>query len=69
MQQSKQDDNSRLTERSRADNSTYPKGAVSYSRDSLVVKGSLVFQIKFIGKNPALRLAAKRVCLESMTFC
>jgi hypothetical protein len=41
-------------------NSTYPKGGVSCSKDSFVVKGSLVFQIKFCGKNPALRVAAKR---------
>jgi len=53
--------------RSTAYNSTYPKGEVSCSKDSLVVNGSLVFQIKFCGKNPALRVAAKRVCLESMT--
>jgi hypothetical protein len=42
------------------DNSTYPKGGVSCSKDSLVVNGSLVFQIKFCGKSPALRVAAKR---------
>jgi len=41
-------------------NSTYPKGGVSCSKESLVVNGSLVFQIKFSGKNPALRVAAKR---------
>jgi len=39
-------------------NSTYPKGGVSYSKDSFVVNGSLVFQIKFCGKSPALRVAA-----------
>jgi len=43
-----------------AGNSTYPKGGYSYSKDSLVVNGSLVFQIKFCGKSPALRVAAKR---------
>jgi len=41
-------------------NSTYPKGGVSCSKDSFVVNGSLVFQIKFSGKSPALRVAAKR---------
>ena len=46
--------------KSPAYNSTYPKGGVSCSKDSLVVNGSLVFQIKFCGKNPALRVAAKR---------
>jgi hypothetical protein len=41
-------------------NSTYPKGGVSCSKDSLVVDGSLVFQIKFCGKSPALLVAANR---------
>lgn len=41
-------------------NSTYTKGRVSYSKDSFVVIGTLVFQIKFCGNNPALRVAAKR---------
>jgi len=44
----------------RPHNSTYPKGGVSCSKDSFVVNGSLVFQIKFCGKSPALRVAAKR---------
>jgi hypothetical protein len=41
-------------------NSTYPKGGVSCSKDSLVVLETLVFQIKFCGKSPALRVAANR---------
>jgi hypothetical protein len=41
-------------------NSTYPKGGVSCSKDSFVVHQTLVFQIKFCGKSPALRVAAKR---------
>lgn len=41
-------------------NSTYPKGGVSGSKDSFVVNESLVFQIKFCGETPALRVAAKR---------
>ena len=41
-------------------NSTYPKGGVSCSDDSFVVNQTLVFQIKFCGKSPALRVAAKR---------
>jgi len=49
-----------MTKSSTAYNSTYPKGGVSCSKDSFAVKGSLVFQIKFCGKNPALRVAAKR---------
>jgi hypothetical protein len=47
-------------ERIAAYNSTYPKGGFSCSKDSFVVNGSLVFQIKFCGKRPALRVAAKR---------
>ena len=49
-----------MTIKSRTDNSTYPKGGVSCSKDSFVVNQTLVFQIKFCGKNPALRVAAKR---------
>jgi hypothetical protein len=42
------------------DNSTYPKGGVSCSKDSFVGNQTLVFQIKFCGKSPALRVAANR---------
>jgi hypothetical protein len=48
------------TDNTAAGNSTYPKGGVSCSKDSLVVNQTLVFQIKFCGKSPALRVAAKR---------
>ena len=41
-------------------NSTYPKGGVLCSKDGFVVNQTLVFQIKFCGKSPALRVAAKR---------
>jgi hypothetical protein len=41
-------------------NSTYPKGGVSCSKDSLVLNQTLVIQIKFCGKIPALRVAANR---------
>jgi hypothetical protein len=41
-------------------NSTYPKGGVSCSKDSFEVNQTLVIQIKFCGKSPALRLAANR---------
>jgi hypothetical protein len=41
-------------------NSTYPKGWVSSSKDSFMVNQTLVFQIKFCGKSPALLVAAKR---------
>ncbi|MFM7986685.1 MAG: hypothetical protein ACKPKO_45960 [Candidatus Fonsibacter sp.] len=43
-----------------AHNSTYPKGGVSCSKDIFVVNQTLVFQIRFCGKSPALRVAAKR---------
>ena len=46
--------------KTRTANSTYPKGGVSSSKDSFVVNQTLVFQIKFCGKRPALRVAAKR---------
>jgi len=41
-------------------NSTYPKGGVSCSADRFVVAESSVLRMKFSGKNPALRVAAKR---------
>jgi hypothetical protein len=44
----------------RTHNSSYPKGGVSCSKDSFVVNQTLVFQIKFCGKSPALRVAANR---------
>ncbi len=44
----------------RTANSTYPKGGVSCSKDSFVINQTLVFQIKFCGENPALRVAEKR---------
>lgn len=50
-----------------ATNSTYPKGGVSCSKDSFVVNQTLVFQIKFCGKNPALRVAAKR-CRKPLSY-
>ena len=47
-------------EEKRTHNSTYPKGGVSCSKDSFVDNQTLVFQIKFCGKIPTLRVAAKR---------
>jgi len=41
-------------------NSTYPKGGVSCSADTFVQAESSVLRMKFSGKNPALRVAAKR---------
>ncbi|MCX2575357.1 hypothetical protein [Pedobacter sandarakinus] len=52
--------NNKWTNRKAADNSTYPKGGVSCLADSFVVAESSVLRMKFSGKNPALRVAAKR---------
>ena len=41
-------------------NNNYPQGGTSFSKDSFAVNGSLVFQIKFCGESPALRVAAER---------
>jgi len=46
--------------KSRTNNSTYPKGGVSCSKESFVVNGSLVLLINFCGKSPALRVATAR---------
>jgi hypothetical protein len=43
-----------------AANSTYPKGGVSCFADSLAQAESSVLRMKFSGKCPALRVAAKR---------
>ena len=51
---------------SRTHNSTYPKGGVSCSKDSFVVNQTLVFQIKFCGKSPALLVAANRYGILSL---
>jgi hypothetical protein len=37
-----------------------PKGGASCCKDIFVAKQTLVFQIKFCGKSPALRVAASR---------
>jgi len=49
----------------RTANSTYPKGGVSCFKDNFVVNQTFVFQIKFCGESPALRVAAKRYVLPS----
>ncbi len=41
-------------------NSTYPKGGVSCSKDSFVVKESSVLRINICGENRHLRQAADR---------
>ena len=48
-----------MTEK-RPHNSTYPKGGVSCFADTFVQAESSVLRMKFSGKNPALRVAAKR---------
>ena len=52
----------------RRHNSSYPKGGVSCSKDSFVVNQTLVFQIKFCGKIPALRVAANRQAVKKLAF-
>jgi hypothetical protein len=58
-----------MTDRKAAYNSTYPKGGVSCSKDSFVINGTFVFQIKFCGKSPALRVAAKRYAQFYEVYC
>ena len=58
-----------IKKEARTANSTYPKGGVSCSKDSFVVNQTLVFQIIFCGKSPALRLAAKRYMQLSTDSC
>ncbi len=48
-------------------NSTYPKGGVSCFADSFVVAESSVLRMKFSGKNPALRVAAKRQAVKKVS--
>ena len=43
-----------------ATNSTYPKGGASCFADTFEQAESSVLRMKFSGKNPALRVAAKR---------
>ncbi len=56
------------TEKTPAGNSTLAIGGVSCSKDSSVVNQTFVFQIKFCGKSPALRVAAKRYPLNIKTL-
>lgn len=45
---------------SQTSNNTTPKGEVSCSKESFVVEQTFVFQVKFCGKSPALRVIANR---------
>ena len=56
------------SKKARTANSTYPKGGVLCSKDSFVVNQTLVFQIKFCGKSPALRVAAARQAVKKPFF-
>ena len=47
-----------MTEEKRHITAAWRNGGCSASYDSFVVNQTLVFQIKFCGKNPALRVAA-----------
>jgi len=47
-------------EEERTANSTYPKGGVLCSANTFVQAESSVLRMKFCGKDPALRVAAKR---------
>jgi hypothetical protein len=49
--------------RTTAGNTDLAKVAVQCSADTFVVNQTLVFQIKFCGKSPALRVAAIRCAL------
>lgn len=44
----------------RPHNNFYPKGWFSYSKDSFVVNGNLVFRMKFSVKNPVFWVLAIR---------
>ena len=44
----------------RTANSTYPKGGVSYSKDSFVVAQTFVLRMNICGKNRQLLVAANR---------
>lgn len=50
-------------ERRTSDNSTYTQGGVPFSEDTFVGIESSVLRINYSGKNPALRVAAKRYLL------
>ncbi|CAN5763906.1 hypothetical protein BH11BAC7_BH11BAC7_20120 [soil metagenome] len=49
-----------------AANSTYPKGGFSCSADTFVQAESSVLRMKFSGKSPALRVAAKRQVVKKL---
>ena len=48
------------TERPAAPNSTFAIGGFSCFKDGFVVNKTLVFQFKFCGKSPVLRVVANR---------
>ena len=52
--------NKDMDKESRTHNSTYPKGGISCSADSLVAAESFVLRINICGKNPAHRKSSNR---------
>jgi len=54
--------------RTPAYNSTYPKGGVLCFADTFLQAESLVLRIEFSGKNPADRVAAKRLIVQLWRF-
>ena len=54
------DSQTKTEKEGRTHNTGLAKVAVHYSADTFVVNQTLVFQIKFCGKSPALRVAANR---------
>jgi hypothetical protein len=52
--------------KARNDNSTYPKGGVSCSKDTFLQAVSSVLRIKFSGENPTVRVAAKRQVVKKL---
>jgi hypothetical protein len=60
MEQEKQDDNSRLTEGSPADNRRLAKVAVQCSADTFMVNESLVHRINICAENRHLRQVPNR---------
>jgi|GEM_PF-3457847 len=56
-----------MTKRRPTANSTYKKLAVQCSAGTFVVNQTFVLRMNICGKNRQLLVAAKRVCLESMS--
>jgi hypothetical protein len=55
-------------ERKTSHNNRFAKAGVSYFYDSEVLNSSFVHLMKFSGKNPRLRKAAKRQVMKKLHF-